>query len=87
MNRIAFALSLSGLLGCSLPADVATTSVGEVEFAGQSYPIEALGRNPAIWRVKVDGWPVTCRKPTAEDCYWSLRNYLNAQELLGDLGS
>ena len=87
MNRIAFALSLSGLLGCTLPAEVATPSVGTVDFAGQSYPIEALGQDPSIWRVKVDGWPVTCRRPTAEDCYWSLRNYLTAQELPDGLGS
>lgn len=80
MNRILFALCLGALASCTLPAEVATPPVGVVDFAGQRYPIEALRRDPLTWRVKVDGTAVTCLKPTARDCYWSLRNYLVQQD-------
>lgn len=53
---------------------------GEVTVGADSFPIEAL--DAATWRVRVDGRPVPCAKPTAEACYWSARHHLEAQEVL-----
>ena len=59
--------------------------VGEVSFAANTYPIRAANADGTVWQVMVDGKPVTCLKPTKDDCYWSLRNHLTGQELLDDL--
>ena len=59
--------------------------VGEVSFASNTYPIRAGTADGTVWQVMVDGLPVVCRKPTQDDCYWSLRNHLAAQEALDDL--
>ncbi|WP_126979350.1 hypothetical protein [Frigidibacter oleivorans] len=45
--------------------------IGEVEFAGETYPVFAT---PYGWRVRVDDVTVACRRDTLEDCYWSMRN-------------
>ncbi len=82
MTRIAVCFCLVGLVGlasCTAPASGDTTVVGSVEYGGQTYPVEALGPDQTIWRVRAEGGPVTCLNPTLKDCYWSLRNHLNAQ--------
>ncbi len=53
---------------------------GEVTLGADRWPIEAL--DAATWRVRVDGYPVRCAKPTAEACYWSARHHIEAQEML-----
>lgn len=57
---------------------------GEVTIGTDRWPIEAL--DATTWRVRVDGHPVPCAKPTAEACYWSARHHIEAQEMLDDLG-
>ncbi len=52
---------------------------GEVTVGVQRYPVEAL--DATTWRVRVDGRPVTCAKPTAKSCYWAARHHLQMQEL------
>ena len=69
---------------CSLP-EPDRPIVGEISFATNTYPIRAASADGTVWQVMIDGLPVTCRKATQDDCYWSLRNYLAAQEALDDL--
>ncbi len=57
---------------------------GEVHVGVQSWPIEAV--DAQTWQVRIDGQPVRCSAPTQEACYWSVRNYLNAQSVMDDLG-
>ncbi len=76
MNHLAISLCLGVLAGCAT-AGGSATPVGEVSFAGQTYPIYATA--DGAWQIKVEGMPETCRKATVADCYWSLRNILNAQ--------
>ena len=84
MPRLLLLLVVTGITACTFTT--ATSGVvGSVEFAGQSYPIRAASGDPSVWQVLVNGQPVHCRKPTETDWYWSLRNYLNAQDLLNDL--
>ena len=71
---------LAVLSGCA--PGLPEPTVGTVSFAGQTYLIHQAGNG---WQVQTDGTPVTCRKATEEDCYWSLRHWLNAQDLLDDL--
>lgn len=79
MKRIVLAVCLTGLAGCTGTAAISTTAVGTLNYDGQTYPVEALGPDQAIWRVRAEGGPVACLKPTLTDCYWSLRNYLVTQ--------
>lgn len=83
MHRAALVTLL--LAACAQPVSApAPSALGEVRIGADIYPIEATGAG--TWRVKVDGHPVVCSKPTEEACTWSVRHYLTAQELLDDLG-
>lgn len=85
MHRAVALAALLALAGCAAPvAAPAPSPLGDVQIGTDIYPIEATA--DGIWRVKVDGRPVTCSKPTQEACYWSVRHHLTAQELLDDLG-
>ncbi|AMY68696.1 hypothetical protein [Frigidibacter mobilis] len=53
-----------------------------VSHLGEVYPIEATAWG---WQLHADGQRVVCRAPTAEDCYWSLRNHLTAQARIADI--
>lgn len=79
MNRLAITLCLATLAGCGLP-EASPAMVGEVSFAGQTYPIFATA--DGAWRIMVEGMPVNCLRPAVGDCYWSLRSHLNAQAAL-----
>ncbi len=73
------------LAACSDPGSTpAPSPLGDVQVGVDIYPIEAL--DSGTWRVKVDGKPVICSRPTQDACYWSVRHYLTAQSLLDDLG-
>lgn len=73
------------LAACAAPVSApAPSPLGDVQIGTDIYPIEAT--DAGTWRVKVDGRPVVCAKPTQEACYWSVRHHLTAQELLDDLG-
>ena len=79
----AFAATLAiALAGCT-PSPTAP-QVGTVAFAGQTYPIRQVARG---WQLIADGTAITCRKATETDCYWSLRNWLHAQDALDELGN
>ena len=78
-------LGFAALAACT--AAPSAPPVGSVGYGGETYAIRALADNPAVWRIEVDGQIVTCRAPTETDCYWSLRNFLHAQDVLDDLGS
>ncbi len=71
------------LAACAATAP-APVPKGEVTIGTESLPIEAL--DAATWRVRVDGHPVVCAKPTEEACYWSARHYLTSQEPPDGLG-
>jgi hypothetical protein len=71
------ALTLA-LVGCAdLPQSDRGPEMGQVEYAGESWPIYAWPNGN--WRVLYDGQTVRCTEPTAESCYWSLRHYVNTQ--------
>lgn len=71
-------------LGACVTAGPAPAPAGSVEVNGQSYPLETLA--DGTWRAKVDGTVVTCAKPDATACYWSVRHYFEGQDALEDLG-
>ncbi|WP_347312932.1 hypothetical protein [Defluviimonas sp. SAOS-178_SWC] len=84
MHRPAAAV-LFALAACTAPVPSPTTPpIDEIKIGPETYPIEA--GDSGIWRIKIDGHPVTCAQPTRDACYWSARHYLTAQELLDDLG-
>ncbi|MBC7138487.1 MAG: hypothetical protein H5U17_06990 [Defluviimonas sp.] len=76
MFRVLFPALL--LAGCIAPPETPPPppNGATVSHLGETYQIEATRYG---WRVDVDGYPVSCRKPTVKDCYWSLRNYRAAQ--------
>ncbi|MCV2868134.1 hypothetical protein OEW28_05785 [Defluviimonas sp. WL0002] len=82
MSRTALACILA-LAACAPAAT--PPEVGSVSYAGATYPIHALGSDPTVWRVEAGGQVVTCRAATEEDCYWSLRNYLQSRAALDDI--
>ncbi|OYX42917.1 MAG: hypothetical protein B7Z02_10755 [Rhodobacterales bacterium 32-67-9] len=85
MHRFAPIAALLSLAACAAPVAAPDPSpLGDVQIGTDIYPIEAT--EAGTWRVKVGGHPVVCAKPNQEACYWSVRNYLTAQELLDDLG-
>ena len=67
------------LLSACSTAGPAPVPQGEVAIGPDRWPVEALATG--VWRVRVDGRPVVCAKPTAEACYWSVRPHLEAQQL------
>lgn len=80
-----FLLVLATLAACVQSATPVPT--GQViRHAGQTYPVERLESDPEQWRVVTPTGRVACRAPTEEDCYWSLRAYLQAEANLADLG-
>jgi len=42
-------------------------------------------RDGETWRVGQPGDTVLCRRPTVEDCYWSLRAKLQAEAALDEI--
>lgn len=81
MTRFHIALAvLFSLAACAQPA--ATVPAGTISFAGQSYPILATASG---WAVQSGERTIACRAATETDCYWSLRNVLNAQDQLDSL--
>lgn len=61
------------------PPDPAGATVSHL---GVVYPIEATAYG---WQLQSEGKRVICRAPTAEDCYWSLRNHQAAEARLADI--
>ena len=85
MRLFVIFLAVAPLAACVAPA--APVGAGpEIRFGGASYPIERLESYPEQWRVVTPTGRVACRAPTEEDCYWSLRAYLQAEANLDDLG-
>ncbi len=85
MRPILLSPVLAVLAACvPAPAPVAAGPV--IRHAGQIYPIERMESYPEQWRVVTPTGKVACRAPTEEDCYWSLRAYLQAEANLADLG-
>lgn len=72
------------VLSACLEAAPEPEPVGTVEHAGITYPV--ISRGEATWMVRTERRFVPCRAPTLNDCYWSLRNFLQAQKALDDLG-
>ncbi len=64
----------------------ASDTAAAISFGGISYPIERLESFPEQWRVVTPDGRVSCRAPTEQDCYWSLRAHLQAQANLDALG-
>jgi hypothetical protein len=77
------AIAALALAAC-VSAGPAPTPAGSVEFLGETYPLEVLANG--TWRARVDGTVVICARPYPTACYWSVRHYLVARELLDDLG-
>ncbi|WP_413872946.1 hypothetical protein [Albidovulum sp.] len=67
------------LLSACATVGPAPVPQGEVAIGTDRWPIEAL--DAATWRVRVDGRPVPCARPTTEACYWSARHHLLAQQM------
>jgi len=67
------------LAACASPAPAPQA---DFTFQGKDYTIFREG---AAWRVGQRGDTVICRAPTEEDCYWSLRAKLAAQNALDEL--
>lgn len=72
------------LAGCIAPPSSPPPSPdgASLSYLGEVYPIEATAYG---WQIRVDGNRVSCRQPTTEDCYWSLRNYRTARARLADI--
>lgn len=72
------------LAGCVAASETPppTPAGASVSHLAVTYPIEATRYG---WQLDVDGRRVACRKPTVEDCYWSLRNHLTAEARLADI--
>lgn len=78
---VAALLPLALLAACAPPA--APAAAPDFALGTADYRIS---RGGARWTVVgSDGARVICRRPTVEDCYWSLRIHLQAQETLDEI--
>lgn len=74
------ALLTLALAACATAAPAPDGAVA-IRYGGETYPVERMESRPEQWRVRTPNGPVPCRAPTEEDCYWSLRAALLAQEM------
>lgn len=77
--RIPALAAVAALLSACAASAPAPVPLGEVTIGADHWTIETV--DGATWRVRVNGRPVICAKPTEEACYWSARHFLTAQDL------
>ena len=70
---------LAGLAAC---APQPPGPAPDFTVAGKDY---AIFRDADGWRVGQAGDTVPCRADTVDDCYWSLRAYLQAQDTFDEI--
>lgn len=75
-------LSAIAILLLAACASEPLTPVASIAWNGQTYPVTAVPPEGKIWRVRYEGETITCTRPEVKSCYWSLRNYISAQEAL-----
>ena len=76
LRTLTLTVALAVLAACvTEPAQ--STPQGEIRIGSTTYPILSRGDQ---WFVRTDRRLVQCLRPTEQDCYWSLRAYIQSRQ-------